>query len=172
MVALSSLSKNRSDNLLKCKRHLNVDCTRKETQKGECDVKCANKDKTKSKRQQRKDEKDLKKMCFVCRWVYPKDISMENINVHLNLCLEGKGEEHKTKYYQTKKIKEMNDMPLEENNYEHCPICGKELKMKNVKIKMYHVTDCMREFQERDWYSSTKKRNATFVKSGNYNYQC
>ena len=117
MLPLSSLSKNRSDNLLKCKRHLNVDCTRKETQKGECDVKCTNKDKTKSKRQQRKDEKDLKKMCFVCRWVYPKDISMEDINVHLNLCLEGKGEEHKTKYYQTKKIKEMNDMPLEETNY-------------------------------------------------------
>ena len=83
-----------------------MDCTRKETQKGECDIKCANKDKTKSKRQQRKDEKDLKKMCFVCRWVYPKDISIKDINVHLNLCLEGKGEEHKTKYYQTKKPKE------------------------------------------------------------------
>ena len=99
--------------------------------------------------------------CLICGWEYPEEMTVKEKSIHLNYCLEGKGETQKKTYLESKIVSKFNHMPLEEKDYQSCPICSKLFKIKNIKIKMNHVADCMREFQEFDLYSSKRKRGVS-----------
>ena len=36
--------------------------------------------------------------CLICNWIFPDNFIEEEVNVHTNLCIEGKGFEHKENY--------------------------------------------------------------------------
>lgn len=109
----------------------------------------------------KKDKEELNK-CIVCLWEFPIDMTVKEKNTHINYCVDGRGEEHRKHYEEAKIVEKLNKMPIKEEDYESCPICSKAFKVKNVKIKMNHIADCLREFQEKDLYLSKKKRDQLY----------
>ena len=105
---------------------------------------------------------DELRKCMICSWEFPDDMTVKEKNTHVNYCVDGRGEEHKKHYEEGKIVEKINSMPIKEEDYEACPICSKLFKTKNVKIKMNHIADCLKEFQEKDLYMSKKKREQVY----------
>jgi hypothetical protein len=110
-----------------------------------------------------REDEDTTTGCLFCSWEYPTVISNEEKNAHLNYCLEGRGEEHRTNYMASlkivnltakkeDKIKSINDV------FTSCPNCGKRFKCLNSKIVDSHIIDCLKESEDLQIYSKTKKR--------------
>jgi hypothetical protein len=51
--------------------------------------------------------------CFICGWKFLKEMSIEEKNRHINMCLEGKGEENKKELIST--YKELDNLRNNEN---------------------------------------------------------
>ena len=95
----------------------------------------------KFKKIKRKKEKFLKnefKKCPSCNWLFPKEISFQRINVHINKCLDGSGE----------KDKKINI--CDTNKYKSCPICNKVIYQLSDKVKYFHIKECLEKFEKRD----------------------
>ena len=65
-------------------------------------------------------------------------MNLKRIDIHINKCLDGLGEEDKIRYEIYRKY---NKLTLRETDiYMCCPICNKNFsKIKNPKIKYCHV---------------------------------
>ena len=87
--------------------------------------------------------------CMICSWEFPAEMTMNDKTIHMNYCSTGRGEEHRRNYNDATVVECVNDIPLHEESYEKCPFCNKQFMIKNVKIRMKHVSDCYRENQER-----------------------
>lgn len=55
--------------------------------------------------------------CFICGWKFLKGMSYEEKNTHINLCIEGKGEENKKELIST--YKELENFRVIENGGNH-----------------------------------------------------
>ena len=106
----------------------------------------------------KKNKDDVLRKCMICSWEFPNEMTVKEKNTHVNYCVDGRGEEHRKHYEESKIVEKINNMPIKEEDYEECPICSKPFKTKNVKIKMNHIADCLKEFQEKDLYMSKKKK--------------
>ena len=60
-----------------------------------------------------KDEDTLIE-CFICGWKFIKELSIQEKNTHINLCLEGKGEENKKELIST--YKELENLKNQRDN--------------------------------------------------------
>ena len=73
------------------------------------------------------NELDSSQICIICSWVFPKLMTEREKNNHINLCLEGKGEEHKKEYTASlSTAKYLNNDELSRYKVSLCPFCGKE----------------------------------------------
>ena len=64
-----------------------------------------------------KKEEDYLTQCFICGWDFLKEMSFEEKNRHINLCLEGKGEENKKEIISTyKEIENLRKGEEEQDN--------------------------------------------------------
>jgi len=56
------------------------------------------------------NENELDLFCCICQWKFPIDLTDNEINVHTNLCLDGKGEENKKNHLlNSKRLYDNND---------------------------------------------------------------
>jgi hypothetical protein len=116
-------------------------------------------------------------------------MSIEEKNAHINMCIEGKGQEHIHNYNNSlnviskhnkeiiadipkanvkkdlKYIEKYQSYFTENIDYEKCPICSKIFTVKTIKIKHNHIIDCLRQRDEEEVYNNKKRR---LTKSVNY----
>ena len=95
-------------------------------------------------------EKNKKMLnCPKCGWNFPKNMNLKRIDIHINKCLDGLGEEDKIRYEIYRKY---NKLTLRETDiYMCCPICNKNFsKIKNPKIKYCHVQGCLKRLNKKD----------------------
>jgi hypothetical protein len=105
----------------------------------------------KFKKIKRKKEKFLQnefKKCPSCNWLFPKEISFQRINVHINKCLDGSGEKDKKIYENYTKYNQINI--CDTNKYKSCPICNKVIYQLSDKVKYFHIKECLEKFEKRD----------------------
>ena len=96
-------------------------------------------------------EKNKKMLnCPKCGWNFPKTMNLKRIDIHINKCLDGFGEEDKIRYEIYRKY---NKLTLRETDiYICCPICNKNFsKIKNPKIKYCHVQECLKRLNKKDF---------------------
>ena len=96
-------------------------------------------------------EKNKKMLnCPKCGWIFPKNMNLKRIDIHINKCLDGFGEEDKIRYEIYRKY---NKLTLRETDiYICCPICNKNFsKIKNPKIKYCHVQECLKRLNKKDF---------------------
>ena len=63
----------------------------------------------KNKKEEEEKEEDALVECFICGWTFLKQMDLQEKNTHINMCLEGKGEENKNEIISTYKEIEMNN---------------------------------------------------------------
>lgn len=49
----------------------------------------------------KKDDKNIQKYCFICEWVFLPEMTVQERNTHINMCMMGKGEENKRETIET-----------------------------------------------------------------------
>jgi hypothetical protein len=119
----------------------------------------------------RKKKKRIKvsfnSVCIICKWNFPKKMTKDDKNIHMNYCLEGNGDEHKLSY-----LHSFGDyIPYDMNNYEKqdleqpnnleqdiCPLCSKPYKNQSFKFKNSHITNCLRLQEEEGINKKTKRK--------------
>ena len=95
-----------------------------------------------------KNENIKFKKCPSCNWLFPKEISFQRINVHINKCLDGSGEKDKKIYENYTKYNQINI--CDTNKYKSCPICNKVIYQLSDKVKYFHIKECLEKFEKRD----------------------
>lgn len=85
--------------------------------------------------------------CPSCSWLFPKEMTIQRIDIHINKCLDGNGEKDKIKYenYFKYNIFSFNDSA----NYEKCPICNKIFNRFTQKNKFCHIQDCLKKLEKK-----------------------
>lgn len=78
-----------------------------------------------------KDEEKKEEKCFICGWTFLKELSFEEINRHINLCLEGKGEENKKELIST--YKELENLAKNQNQEQNNENNNEEKEAENNK---------------------------------------
>ena len=79
------------------------------------DIKSNNEHKDEEERKEKNDEILIE--CFICGWKFLKELSFEEKNRHINLCIEGKGEENKNELISTyKELENLKNNPEDDNN--------------------------------------------------------
>ena len=121
------------------------------------------------------DEKNFennKKMlnCPKCNWNFPKNMNLKRIDIHINKCLDGFGEEDKLRYESYRKY---NKLTLREIDiYIYCPICNKNLsKIRNPKIKYCHVQECLKRLNKKDFGKKESNFENNYKKSCDVNIE-
>ena len=91
-------------------------------------------------------------ICISCKWSFIPNMTDNEKEAHVNLCLEGLGEKHKKDYLESiEKVRRIsNGMGVERqftytNGKFHCPICLKDLRVTKTQGKR-HYEDCVRHF--------------------------
>lgn len=79
-----------------------------------------------------KADNDLDK-CIICQWKFLPEMSLEEKSNHIDLCLQGKGEENKkgiiSTYNEIEVFKILSSKEKkEERKYNSCSFCHKEIK--------------------------------------------
>lgn len=92
---------------------------------------------------------DELKRCMICSWEFPAYMTLNYKIIHLNYCATGRGEVHKRNYHEATLAECVKDIPPREESFERCPFCNKPFMIKNNKIRMMHILDCIRENEER-----------------------
>lgn len=81
--------------------------------------------------------------CIICSWLFPKEMTESEKNTHVNLCLEGKGEKHKTEYIESLLTAHyINNDEQCHHNTHLCPFCGNEYRHNLLK----HKLTCVKRF--------------------------
>ena len=74
----------------------------------------------KKEEKEKEKEKKEEETCFVCGWKFLKELSIEEKNRHINLCIEGKGEENIKElistYKELENFKNNQEEQINENN--------------------------------------------------------
>ncbi len=71
------------------------------------------KEKVNEQKEEKIKNEDILIECFICGWKFLKGMSYEEKNTHINLCIEGKGEENKKELIST--YKELENFRIIEN---------------------------------------------------------
>ena len=75
-----------------------------------------NERKEEPKKEEKKKEEEILSECFICGWQFLKEMNLQEKNTHINLCIEGKGEENKKEIIST--YKEIENLKGNDNNEE------------------------------------------------------
>lgn len=82
--------------------------------------------------------------CFVCNWNFPPEMTVQERETHINLCLDGNGEKHREDYMKSREIVEMT---LHAEEYERsrcvCPFCNKRFSSQGIEK---HKEKCAKQF--------------------------
>ena len=71
----------------------------------------------KNKKEEEEKEEDALVECFICGWTFLKQMDLQEKNTHINMCLEGKGEENKNEIISTyKEIENLKNRDEQQNN--------------------------------------------------------
>ena len=71
----------------------------------------------KNKKEEEEREEDTLVECFICGWKFLKQMDLQEKNTHINMCLEGKGEENKKEIISTyKEIENLKNRDEQQNN--------------------------------------------------------
>ena len=99
--------------------------------------------------------------CFICNWEFMKGMSFQEKNTHINLCIEGKGEENKKELISTyKEIENLQKNNGEEDNN------NKEKQNDNIKEEKEEKKSEKENEEdnvEEDKKNDIKKKEKNFV---------
>lgn len=107
--------------------------------------------------------------CLICEWEYPKEMSIDEKNVHINFCLEGEGNKHRSNFLSSMKLinlainggMDSEDNKIQENNNDKknniCPFCSKIIFLRYGKTLDSHLLECYTR-QEKEILYLNKKR--------------
>ena len=107
--------------------------------------------------------------CLICDWEYPKEMSIDEKNAHINFCLEGEGNKHRSNFLSSMKLINLaingridsEENKIQENNYDKknktCPFCSKIIFLRNGKTLDSHLMECYTR-QEKEIFYLNKKR--------------
>ena len=107
--------------------------------------------------------------CLICDWEYPIEMSLDEKNAHINFCLEGEGNKHKSNFLSSLKLIQIaanGNINLEDDkkkelnknkNSNVCPFCSKTINLKNGKTLDNHLMKCYIQ-QEQEILFTSKKR--------------
>jgi hypothetical protein len=113
-----------------------------------------------------KREREL--TCPMCNWVFPESFTKEEINRHVNICIDGKGATDRENYEKTeklvksKKIVDSSDSDdqaelkkIEEQLNKKCPHCSLVIGLRSKEFQQRHLKECYQE--ANDTYASNKQ---------------
>jgi hypothetical protein len=84
--------------------------------------------------------------CFMCSWKFPPEYIPEQMNRHINLCLDGKGqadiEQYRLDTRTSKQIDRRTEESEEEDRPERCHICSCSFKKASDEFIMRHTQEC------------------------------
>ena len=66
----------------------------------------------------KKNKDDVLRKCMICSWEFPNEMTVKEKNTHVNYCVDGRGEEHRKHYEESKIVEKINNMPIKEEDYE------------------------------------------------------
>lgn len=90
------------------------------------------------------NNKNNKEKCPICNFTFFENMDLNEINEHINACLDGHGEENIEQLKKTYEILEYHTNLELEQNPNCCPYCHKIFK-KNIK---QHQRACIRRFEQ------------------------
>ncbi|OMJ70377.1 hypothetical protein SteCoe_31648 [Stentor coeruleus] len=112
-------------------------------------------------------KRDRELACPMCNWVFPESFTKEEINRHVNLCIDGKGVADRENYEKTekmvksKKIVDSSDSDdqeelkkIEEQLNKKCPHCKLVIGLRSKEFQQRHLKECYQE--TNDTYASNK----------------
>lgn len=90
------------------------------------------------------EEEDNNDICMICKWKFPPMMIPDEKNLHINLCLEGKGEQHREDYMKSQEVQDMNNTEIKINGKTNvCPFCLKEFRPSNIER---HKKNCVERY--------------------------
>ena len=101
-----------------------------------------------TKRKKEKSHQNNFKKCPLCNWLFPKNMNIQRISIHINKCLDGNGENDKNKYENYTKYNQISIYDIIE--YKSCPICNKVIFQLSDKVKYIHINECLKKLEKRD----------------------
>ena len=85
------------------------------------------------------DDNNHLTMCMICSWEFPLQMDEREKNIHVNMCLEGNGEQNKKEFLESLTMaNQLNREELSQTNPKMCPFCGKEFE----RGLMQHQAKC------------------------------
>ncbi len=97
-----------------------------EKEKEKINIKEIIKDKNEEQKIDNSNEEKLLE-CFICGWIFLKEMSIEEKNRHINFCIEGKGEENKKELISTyKELENLRNNENRENNNDNEEVNNEE----------------------------------------------
>ena len=127
------------------------------------------KEKEKEKEKEEEQNQDCELNCWMCGWEFLKGMSIQEKNTHINLCLEGKGEENKKElistYTEIENLQRLNEENSNVNNDEnnnnnenHINVRNGNLEKIDENINEEDESEDDREEEEVKSLKNNKKR--------------
>ena len=96
------------------------------------------------KKRVRPIEEDNNDICMICNWKFPSTMIADEKNLHINLCLEGKGEQHRMDYMKSQEVQDMNNTEMKYHGKTNvCPFCLKEFRPNIIER---HKKTCVQRY--------------------------
>ncbi len=124
------------------------------------------------------ENEDTCSNCFLCGWLYPKEMDVKDKNEHVNYCADGEGDKHKKNYGSSQRLikiainsqeaenlagnnhqsKNYNGENGKEKGNNFCSICAKRIYLRNGRTIDDHVLECYKEREQEIFTNKTQKK--------------
>ncbi len=134
--------------------------------------------KSKNKKSNKNDiEDDSNLYCILCSWRYPNEMDFKDKNEHINLCMDGKGEQHKKAWASSQRLiniainqEDEKNLNGDNSSYKnrnskdilgnYCSLCEKKIYYRNGKTINDHILECYKQ-KEEEMFKKTQKNNSS-----------